>query len=312
MSGELQSMINALLQDSTSDTRTKEAGELSERAIPPGWQVVYTDNERYLDNPRRAVGEIKVRSARGFIDAVKQRWPHGPVPDGESVAGFRERQQEALTATVEKVGEAGVAAVPLLLGPPPVSLYADDSKQTLVAILNDDLGSTAGWRDHRVALDVTKTPEWEHWTKGQGLKSQEAFAEVIENGQLEITDPPPAVMLRIAETFEATVGVTFKKGAQIRDGAQTYVYEESIDASAGGGTIAIPEGFTITVAPFLGGPRYVVKARLKTRLASGKFTIGYTLERPEETERSAFKDIATDVAAALSLTAVEGVAPPPR
>lgn len=309
MSGELQSMINALLQDSTSDTREKLAGELSERAIPPGWQVVYTDNERYLDNPRRAVGEIKVRSSRGFIDAVKQRWPRGPIPADESVAGFGERLADAMSAPIE---DPAAGAVPALLTRAPVSLYADDSKQTLVAILNDDFGSTAGWRDHRVALDVSKTPEWEHWLKGQGLKSQEAFAEVIELGQLEITDPPAAMMLRIAESFEATVNVTFKKGAQIRDGAQQYVYEETIDGKAGGGTIEVPEGFTITVAPFIGGPRYVVKARLKTRLVSGKFTIGYTLERPEETERAAFKDIATDVAAALSLTAVEGVAPPPR
>lgn len=285
MSGELQSLINAIVQDATTDTRTKEPGELSERAIPPGWQVVYTDNERFLDNPRRAWGEIKVRSARGFIDAVKQRWPSGAIP-ADQAAGPTDN--------------------------PPVALYADDSKQTLVAILNDDFGSTAGWRDHRVVLDVSKTEEWQHWRANEGLKEQEKFAAVIEEGQLEITDPSPAQMLRIAETFEATVGVTFKKGAAVRDGAQQYVYEETIDSTAGGGTIAIPEGFTITVAPFIGGPRYVVKARLKTRLVGGKFTIGYALERPEEVERQAFRGIATEVASTLSLVAVEGVAPAAR
>jgi uncharacterized protein YfdQ (DUF2303 family) len=278
MSGEVQALINALAQDAAVDTRLREPGELSERAIPPGWQVLYTDNERLLDNPRRALGEVKVRSAKGFIDAVKQRWPAG-TPDDPAKT---------------------------------VTIYADDAHQTLIAILNDDLGSTAGWRDHRVALDVSKTEEWKHWMSHQGMKSQEAFAEAIELGQLEITDPSPALMLRIAETFEATVGVTFKKGAQVRDGAQQYVYEETIDAKAAGGTVEVPEGFTITVAPYIGSPRYVVKARLKTRLVSGKFTIGYVLERPEEVERAAFRDIATQVATDLNLTAIEGVAPPPR
>jgi uncharacterized protein YfdQ (DUF2303 family) len=287
MSGEILSLINALGQEAAVDTRTREPGELSERAIPPGWQVLYTDNERLLDNPRRAYGEIKVRSAKGFIDAVKQRWPNGtPVPNADADAE--------------------------LLNDAPVSIYADDANKTLIAILNDDVRSTAGWRDHRVDLDVKVSEEWKHWTGHQGLKSQEEFASAIELGALEITQPTPAVMLRIAETFQANVDVTFKKGAQVRDGAQQYVYEEKIDATAGGGSIEIPESFTIVVAPFIGSPKYSVKAALKTRLVSGKFSIGYTLERPHEVERSAFRDIATAVATALNLTAIEGVAPPPR
>jgi uncharacterized protein YfdQ (DUF2303 family) len=313
MSGEVQALIDSLLQDAAVDTRERVPGELSERAIPPGWQVVYTDNERLLDHPRRPHGEIKVRSAKGFIDAVKQRWPSGPIPGDDFAATLAEH----MTRDLNKPDAEGKAdardVVPMLILKSPVSIYADDATRTLVAILNDDQGSTAGWRDHRVALDVSRSEEWVHWTSGSGkLTSQDTFADAIEKGALEITDPSPAQMLRIAETFQATVGVTFKKGSQVRDGAQQYVYEETIDASAGNGSIAIPESFTIVVAPFIGSPKYEVKAALKTRLRDGKFTIGYTLERPHEVERAAFRDIADNVATALNLTAIEGVAPAPR
>jgi uncharacterized protein YfdQ (DUF2303 family) len=275
MSGEIEALVAALTAQNMTDTRPLTPGEVSQRAIPPGWSIQSIDTESLLDNPRRVKGEIKVRSAAGFVAAVKQRWPSEESPFFPA-------------------------------------LYADDAQQTLVAILNDDSQDIAGWRDHRVALAVSKSEEWIHWTGGQGMTSQETFAETIEKGALEITDPSPAQMLRIAETFEATIGVTFKKGAAVRDGAQQYVYEESIDATAGGGTIAIPEGFTIAVSPYIGSPRYIVRAALRTRLVSGKFTIGYTLERPHEVERSAFRDIVKDVGEQLSMAPVEGVAPEKR
>lgn len=275
MSGEIQDLVKALRDGAVVDVRTVGPGELTERPLPTGWSVNVVDGERWLANPRRPKGDVKVRSAKGFIDAVKQR---------------------------------------SAIGVDPVALYADDASQTLVAILNDDGQEIAGWRDHRVHLEVRKTPEWIYWRDHEGLRAQEEFAEAIEEGQLEIQDPPPAVMLRIAETFEATVGVQFRKGTSVRDGAAAYVYEETIDAKAGkqGQQIEIPEGFTIAVAPFIGSSRYSVKARLKTRLNGGKLSIGYTLERPDEIERAAFKDIATQVAEGLGLVAIEGVAPAAR
>lgn len=290
---EILNLVDALVQEAAVDTRPLTAGQVSERALPPGWTLHQHDCEVLLDHPRRARGEIKVRSAKGFIDAVTQRWPVGaPVPGDIVQAEIAEGQ---------------------LIADAPVAIYADDATQTLVAILNDDWRSTAGWRDLRVVLDVRKTEEWVHWTASSGkLLEQSAFATVIEDGYLEIKTPSPAVMLRIAESFEATVGVTFKKGSAVRDGAQQYVYEEKIDASAAGGSIEIPESFSIAVAPFIGSPKYEVKAALKTRLVSGKFSIGYTLERPHEVERWAFRDIASEVAAQLELTAIEGVAPQAR
>lgn len=276
---ELQALIDALRADNLGVPREVIPGEVLSRAVPVGWQVAQTDAEYLLDGPRRSVADVKVRSAQGFIDAVQQRWP-----------------MDLETADKDNT----------------VVLYADDAEQALVAILNDDTGFRAGWRDHRITLGVRKSEEWVHWTGNQGLTDQEKFAGVIDKGALEITDPSPAQMLRIAESFEATVGIAFKKGARVRDGAQQYTYEESIDATAGGGTIAVPDGFTITVAPFIGSPRYTVKAALRTRLVSGKFTIGYALERPHEVERAAFRDIVRLVGEGLELTAIEGVAPSRR
>ncbi len=283
-----------------------EPGERSQRLVPIGWQAVHTDGESLLDNPRRAKGTIKVRSAAGFVQAIRQRWPVFPVPG--SVA-----EQLATTPLTDPGGDV----IPVLLdgGPPPVALYADEASNTLVCILNDDQGLTAGWRDHRILLDVKYTDEWVLWTKGQGLKAQEEFADLIDHGAKEIVEPSAADMLHIAEKFEATIGIELKKGERVRDGRQQFVYTESIEANAtdrSGGSIEIPEQFVIQVKPFIGGKPWEVIARIRYRIRNKQFHIGYELERVADIERMAFRQLADEVATAFSLPVIEGEAPGSR
>ncbi|MEJ7846265.1 MAG: DUF2303 family protein [Acidimicrobiales bacterium] len=194
------------------------------------------------------------------------------------------------------------------------AVYADADACQLVAVLNDDSGGIVGWRDHRVLLDLRPTPEWTLWTNGQGLGKQARFAETIEQGEAEIVRPSATEMLDLAQTFHAATAAKFKAGNRLQDGRQQLVYEEDIQASAGGaGTAAIPSEFLVGLRPFHGAERYEVRARLRFLVRGGELSIGYFLHRADEVRRLAFADVVAKVAEDLSsLPLIEGrpAAPP--
>lgn len=264
------------------------------KTLTDGVEIVHTgqgtiqlyDLEKYQDRPRRPRGTIEVHNGESFVKAVEQRRVvsamQGSAGDGESSA----------------------------LDYEPISLYSDEDRMALVAILNDDQGPDAGWRDHRVQLQLRKTPAWQRWVRGQGLKSQEEFALAIEAGEEEIVEPSPADMLSLAETFHATTSSRAKMGSKLANGKRQLVFEEDIDAKAGeDGTIVIPEKFRIAVRPFFGGERYEVTCRLRFRLREAKLVIGYELVRPDDVERAAFNDVVDEASRMLDVRPVAGPAP---
>lgn len=173
-----------------------------------------------------------------------------------------------------------------------VVLYADENTSSLVAVLNDDGPYGPGWRDHRVALKLDATTEWKWWTSRQGLNDQEFFARTIQVGEMEIIDPSPATMLDIAQSFHASTSANVKSAKRLRDGRTQAVYEEDVSATAGeGGTVEIPDTFSLSMRPFYGSDLFKVTARIEWKLASGKLSIGYQLVRPEDVERQAFLKI---------------------
>lgn len=195
-----------------------------------------------------------------------------------------------------------------------IGLYADEEKMQLVAVLNDDHGAKPGWRDHLVTLELRRTPEWKHWTAASGaLLGQDAFAEHIESGLDELITPEPAVMLDLAQTFQATTAARFKSGKRLSSGATQFIYDEDIDATAGAaGQLAMPEEFELSVRPFFGAPKYAVRARFRFRLNQGNLTLGYALVRPDDIERAAFKAIVDIVEEDLEESPIDGRAPDRR
>jgi len=228
-------------------------------------------SDPHPEHPRRARGTVQVHDAASFITAINTR-----------------------------------TSDPAL-----VNVYADEEKQALVAVLNDDLATVPGHRDYRVSLALRPTPEWSAWKGGQGLGEQQRFAERIEDGEPEITDPSPAVMLEIAQTFHASVGVEFRSATRLNDGNQQFTYVEDTKASAGAkpGAVTIPATFELAVKPFVGSERFAVTARLRYRINGGKLQIGYQLVRPEDVERAAFADVVAATEAGLACTFLAGPAP---
>lgn len=238
-------------------------GRLLSIAIRDGWERTEEDLERFLPSPDRPRGTTTVLDADGFVAAVdRRRLDH--TDDGQ---------------------------------PGPV-VYFDVSKSAMVAVLNDDEGALTGWRDYRIALQVARTPEWEHWTKHQGLRGQQEFAEVLEAGELEILDPPAATMLDIVQTIQGSVNTRMKSAQRLTDGRTQFVLEEEIEGKAGKeGLLDIPGEFTIRVRPFFGSEAFDVRCRFRWRppRANQPLQFGYVLDRVVDVEREAFESVVEKV-----------------
>lgn len=192
---------------------------------------------------------------------------------------------------------------------PGTVLYADCNSNRIVAVLNDHASDGPGWGDHTATLQLAHTREWQHWASQDGkLQGQQAFAEHIEQGLLEIVEPPSADMLELAQSFEAKSSASFKSGNLLQDGSRQLVYQETVDARAGQtGNITIPKQFKLGIAPYEGTDPYEIVARLRYRLQSEHLTIGYTLVRPHDVLRAAFGDVLVAIEASTGLTPLQGI-----
>lgn len=211
------------------------------------------DTFEFSDSPRRKVAAPVVNRVETFVDYVLK---HG---DGRS------------------------------------EVWADARNSQVVAVIDahDGAGHDAGWGSHRATLKLEHTLGWETWTAHSGhLLSQVDFAELIEARTVDVLDPSGARMLEIAQSFHATTGVEFKAGSRLASGEVKFQYEETVSAKAGqNGDITIPDHFVLGLKPYIGGPTYRIKARLRYRVGAGGLKIGYVLERPEDVLEAAFGDI---------------------
>lgn len=151
----------------------------------------------------------------------------------------------------------------------------------IVGIMNDN-GDSKGWRDHRVQIELRKTPQWQKWLKMDGkMVSQTEFAEFIEDNLDDIAEPEGARMLEIVTYLQATRTVDFKSGVRLSNGQIQFENKENIEAKVGVGQIAVPETFKLAITPYQGQPLYSVPARFRYRLSDGKLTMGLKLQRVE-------------------------------
>lgn len=202
------------------------------------------------------------------------------------------------------------------LDPHATTLWAEIDHGRITVILNDhgDLEGKPGWGDHRVALAMTRSPEWVAWSKlaGQWV-DQTSLAEFLEEHLLEVSEPDGSTLLEVAQTFHATTNATFKSSQQLHSGEQRLVYEEDVQASAGRSQhTEIPTDLILTLRPWLGVDPVDVKAKFRFRVRSGELALGVKLLYADEVSRTAVEDAAIEVGEQLGLEVIEGVPPVSR
>jgi uncharacterized protein YfdQ (DUF2303 family) len=162
-----------------------------------------------------------------------------------------------------------------------IAIYFDRNpeKPAVVAVLNGNGPAGAGWSDFRAEISFRQTPQWKKWKEIDGkLMPQAAFAEFIEDNLEDISDPAGGLMLEIVQYLQATRTVSFKSGIRLSSGAIQFQNIEDVDAKVGSGSIAVPETFTLGIAPIFGLASYAVPARFRYRIQDGKLQMGFKLQ----------------------------------
>lgn len=192
------------------------------------------------------------------------------------------------------------------------TLYADADTCTVTALLDATAAGRPSWNGHRAVVKLRTTPEWKRWAlRDRKLVGQLEFAEHIEDGLGQIVEPPAAVLLDVAQHFQAHRRVEFRSGRKLTSGETQFTYAETIDAKAGQtGNVVVPDEFFLGLSPFEGlDTAYKVRARLRYRLDDGALRIGYVLDNPDAVLREAFDECVAGVEADLGMAAWRGVAP---
>ncbi|WP_432111129.1 DUF2303 family protein [Streptomyces sp. YPW6] len=176
-------------------------------------------------------------------------------------------------------------------------VYADVESRTITAVLDAHTADAARWGSHRLELRLRATSAWQAWIGADNaLMSQGAFAEFIEDNLVDLVEPDSATMLELAQSFEATTSAEFQSSQRLDSGQRRFSYTEDVQAKAGAkGDIVIPATLTLALRPFEGCEAFRVTARFRYRLdrQKGALTLGFKIERPEDTLTAAFEDIRT-------------------
>ena len=193
-----------------------------------------------------------------------------------------------------------------------IAIYVDRDPEDpkVVAILNGHGETGPGWGDFRVEIAFRQTPQWAKWKANDGqMMAQVNFAEFIEDNLDDIADPAGAEMLEIAQYLQATRSVNFKSGMRLSSGQVQFQNVEDIQAQVGAGQVAIPEMFTLGIAPLFGVPSYRVPARFRYRIQDGKLKLGYKLQRLETMMETIMEEVEQQLAVGERGTILHGIAP---
>lgn len=194
------------------------------------------------------------------------------------------------------------------------TLFADDHDYSVTAVFNDHATELlTGWRDHTAVLSLDLDPDWQRWiVRDRDLHSQADFGEQLEELAHTIVEPDAATMLEIALSFSAHRSATFGRATRLDTGDVQLTWSEDTSASAGSsGHLAVPQTFTLRVAPFRGTTPVDVTARLRYRIRDGRLTIGYQLHRPDIVSRDAFADVLASIGKTVTAPLLMGTPPCP-
>ncbi|MFE5771418.1 DUF2303 family protein [Streptomyces sp. NPDC056485] len=187
-------------------------------------------------------------------------------------------------------------------------VYADAERLTVTAVLDAHAAAEPRWRLHRLALALRQTEAWAQWLAFDGkLLGQEQFAEFLEDHLPELLEPSAATMLEIAQSIQATTKAEFQSSTRLHSGERQLKYVEDTRAAAGRkGELTIPESFIIGLIPFEGSEGYRLTARLRYRITDNQLRIGYKLDRPGDTIRTAFADVVRTIGEQIAQPVMNG------
>lgn len=274
------------------------------------------DNTKAALDAGQEIGRLK---ALGEVKTVDDRWPFMLVPTGYELKALEAMLAQPLArrAAVTVSDAASFTGYVTRFKEAGAVVFADLDGRKFVGVLDYheatalDATGVAHWGKHRVTYGCATTPAWDGWVKSHGQSfTQLEFARLIENGIPDIASPAGADLLEMVLTLEAKKDVSFRSSARLQNGQHQLRYEETINGTAGAGSLDIPQGFTLMVEPFRGVGRKQLEARFRYRIERGVLALSYELVRPEDVLQAAFDEVVAGIRAGLGdVPVLAGAAP---
>lgn len=193
-----------------------------------------------------------------------------------------------------------------------VAIYLDRNPDapSVVAVLNGNGAAGPGWGDFRAKIQFRPTPQWQKWKAQDGkMLPQVTMAEFIEENLEDIADPAGATMLEIASQLQLIRTVNFRSKVTLQSGVFGFQHDQDDKAMVGAGTVDVPQIFTLGIAPIFGLPSYRVPARFRYRVAEGKLTLGYKLQRIETMMAQIVEDLIAKIERGANVSVMDGLPP---
>lgn len=229
--------------------------------------------------------------------------------DLEKYAKKPHRRRGAVTV-FDSPGLNAIMAANADAGAITVYVNPDPAAPAIIAVMNGNGLSGPGFGDFRASIAFRVTPQWTKWKAIDGkLIPQADFVEFIEDNLPDIVDPDSATVMEIVSYLTATRTSNFKSGIRLSSGATQFQNEEDIQAQVGAAAQAVPDVFTLAVAPFFGVRPFKVAARFRFRMQDRKLLLGLKLQRVEDVIATCVADFETSIVLPEGAQMVYGIAP---
>ncbi|MCO1574998.1 YfdQ family protein [Crossiella sp. SN42] len=243
-----------------------------------------TKVEPYVLTPDTSIVVTRIRhDERVVVTDLENHLTEPVAPRGQALL----REHKHFAAYVNRLAK-----------PASTTLWAERTAATVTAILDDHVSHvTAGWREHRVVLDLVHDLDWKTWQKYDGkLLSQHELADLLESLAHTVVSPDAATMIEVATSFRAKRNVSFDSAVRLDSGDTQLTYAEETTATAGRkGNIEVPSQFLLRLPVFEGSEPADLLARLRYRIDGGRLYIGYALHRPDVVVTAAFERVLAEI-----------------
>lgn len=125
-------------------------------------------------------------------------------------------------------------------------------KERLEAVIDYHAKGAPAWGAHKVTFNLHRSDRWKLWlSNNQKWMEQRDFADFLDTGLNEISEPSASVILDIVKNFRATTKA--EVDAEIRGGNSNFTYREEVRGGTTKKTdIEVPEIIMVSLAPFQG------------------------------------------------------------
>ena len=189
------------------------------------------------------------------------------------------------------------------------TIFASETGSVFQGILDyHESPGNPRWGAHVATYTLQHSEEWLLWTANHKKeKSQQDFAQFIEDNAPDITDPEPARMLEIARTMTAHGEIQCESVTRKNDGGANVRYSEIVQGKAGPAhQFDIPTEFKLLLPVYLYAERMPVTARLRWRIASGQLRLWYDLWRIQAIKHEAFLAVRAAIEESTKATVLMG------